>query len=387
VTDRRRTPIGVGIVGTGFAARAHLDALARLPGVRAVAVAGHDPARVEELAGTWGLRGFSDWADLIAADEVEAVHDCSVNRMHFEVNLAALVAGKHVLSEKPLAISSEQSAVLASAAAEAAAEGVLSGVCFNYRHYPMAVQIREMLASGEFGRPHFIRGQYLQDWLLLESDWNWRVEAGEAGDSRAVADIGTHWADLAQYVLGDPIAEVLADLTTLHRKRERPGPDGPEKVAVAGEDFGSVLLRFRSGAHGAMTFAQTSAGRKNGLSLQIDTGGAGFEWEQERPDRVWVGRREGPNLEMLRDPDSLLPRAAALARLPAGHPEGWNDALRNLCAEFYAAIGDRRDGAPVTSEVATFADGHALVCFVEAVLASDRDGRWTAVPVAEKVVG
>jgi predicted dehydrogenase len=375
------------VVGTGFAARAHLDALSRLPGVRAVAVAGHDPARVEELAGTYGLRGFGDWADLIADEEVEAIHDCSVNRLHFEVNLAALMADKHVLSEKPLAISFEQSAVLASAAAEASERGVLSGVCFNYRHYPMVAQAREMLASGEYGRPHFVRGQYLQDWLLLASDWNWRVEAAEAGDSRAAADIGTHWADLAQYVLDDPISEVLADLTVLHAKRERPGPDEPEKVMVAGEDFGSVLLRFRSGARGAMTFSQTSAGWKNGLSLQIDTPRAGFEWQQERPERLWVGRREAPNLELLRDPGALLPRAASLARLPAGHPEGWNDALRNLCAEFYAAIDDRRHGRPVTSDVATFADGHARVAFVESVLASDREGRWRAVPVAEKVAG
>ncbi len=385
MTERSRTPIGVGIVGTGFAARAHLDALSRLPGVRAVAVAGRDPDRVGELATTHGLRGYADWSQLVADNEVEAIHDCSVNRLHFDVNLAALEAGKHVLSEKPLAISSEQSSVLAAAAVEAAGRGVVSGVCFNYRHYPMVVQVREMLRSGEYGRPHFVRGEYLQDWLLLETDWNWRIEPEEGGVSRATADIGTHLADLAQYVLDDPIEEVLADLSTLHAARERPGAGGPRSVAVGGEDFGSVLLRFRSGARGTLSFSQASAGRKNGLSFQIDAARASFGWDQERPDRLWLGRREGANLELLRDPDSLLPRAAALARLPAGHPEGWFDALRNLCADFYGSIDAGRNGAAAAGEVASFADGHARVAFVEAVLASDREGRWTAVPVASGV--
>jgi predicted dehydrogenase len=385
VTDRRSTPIGVGVAGTGFAARAHLDALSRLPGVRAVAVAGRDPERAEQLAAAYGLRGYADWSQLIGDTEVEAIHDCSVNRLHFEVNLAALEAGKHILSEKPLAVSSEQSSVLAAAAVEAAGRGVVSGVCFNYRHFPMVVQAREMLRSGDYGRPHFVRGEYLQDWLLLETDWNWRVEPEQGGGSRAAADIGTHCADLAQYVLDDPIEELLADLTTLHATRERPAPRGPRSVAVSGEDFGSVLLRFRGGARGAMTFSQTSAGRKNGLSLQVDAAHASFEWEQERPDRLWLGRREGANLELLRDPDLLLPRAASLARLPAGHPEGWSDALRNLCAEFYRSIDARRNGGETAGEVASFADGHARVAFVEAVLASDREGRWTSVPVASGV--
>ncbi|MGE0505149.1 MAG: Gfo/Idh/MocA family protein [Solirubrobacterales bacterium] len=387
MTERRRTSVGVGVVGTGFAARAHLDALSRLPGVRPVAVCGGHRDRVEELAEAHGLRGYSDWPELLADREVEAVHDCAVNRLHFEVNLAALEAGKHVLSEKPLAISTEQSSVLAAAAAEAAGRGVVSGVCFNYRHYPMVAQVREMLRAGEYGRPHFVRGEYLQDWLLLESDWNWRVEPEEGGVSRAAADIGTHWADLAQYVLDDPIEEVLADLTTLHPSRRRPLPGGAESVAVGGEDFGSALLRFRSGARGAMSFSQTSAGRKNGLRLQIDAARGGVEWDQERPDRVWLGRRDAPNLELLRDPGELLPRAASLARLPAGHPEGWYDALRNLCAEFYATIDARRNGGRPASEVASFAEGHARVAFVEAVLASHREGRWTAVPVATEVAG
>ncbi|MDX6625984.1 MAG: hypothetical protein QOE56_973 [Solirubrobacterales bacterium] len=399
MTERGGTPaVGVGVVGTGFSARAHLDALARLPGVRAVAVAGRDPQRVEELGALYGLRAYTDYAELLADPAVEAVHTCTVNGLHFEVNRAALEQGKHVLSEKPLATDSEQSAALAAAADAAAERGIVSGVCFNYRHYPMVAQMREMLRSGEHGTPHFVHGQYLQDWMLLETDWNWRINPEEGGASRAAADIGSHWVDLAQYVIGDVVEAVLADLSTLHPMRLRPerdtqsfehlgAADEAEPVAVGNEDFGSVLLRFRGGARGSFTFSQTSAGWKNGLRLQIDAAHGAFSWDQERPDRVWVGRREGPNLELLREPAPLLPGAARLAQLPAGHPEGWADALRNLCADFYAAVSARRDGIEHASDVASFADGHARVALIDAVLASHREQRWMPVPTASGVPG
>jgi predicted dehydrogenase len=394
VTDAGR--IGVGVVGTGFAARAHLDALARLPGVRAVAVAGRDQRRTGQLALRYGLRPYADHTELLADPAVEAVHTCTVNQRHFELNLAALEQGKHVLSEKPLATGSDQSAALAAAAAAAAGRGVVSGVCFNYRHYPMVAQIREMLRTGEHGAPHFVHGQYLQDWLLLETDWNWRVHPEEGGASRAVADIGSHWSDLVQHVTGDVIDEVFADLATLHDTRLRPaqhtrtfapgGADGDlQTVAVRSEDFGTVLVRFRSGARGAFTVSQTSAGRKNGLRFQVDAAHAAFAWDQERPERAWVGRRPGPNLELVRDPGALLPRAARLARLPAGHPEGWADALRNVFADFYATIAARRNGTEHESDVASFADGHARVALVEAVMASHREQRWMRVDAASRV--
>ncbi|HEV7561991.1 MAG TPA: Gfo/Idh/MocA family oxidoreductase [Solirubrobacterales bacterium] len=386
------------MVGTGFSARAHLDALARLPGVRAVAVAGRDQGRVDELGAVYGLRPYTDYAELLADPTVDAVHTCTVNGLHFEVNLAALEQGKHVLSEKPLATNSEQSSALAAAATAAADRGVVSGVCFNYRHYPMVAQMREMLRSGEHGSPHFVHGQYLQDWMLLATDWNWRINPEEGGASRAAADIGSHWADLAQYVIDDVVDEVFADLSTLHSTRLRPErdtqsfepPDAAgeaEPVAVGNEDFGSVLLRFRSGVRGSFTFSQTSAGWKNGLQLKVDAAHGAFSWDQERPDRVWVGRREGANLELLRDPAAPLPGAARPAQLPAGHSEGWADALRNMCADFYAAVHARRDGTEHASDVASFADGDARVALIDAVLASHREQRWMPVRIAGEAPG
>jgi predicted dehydrogenase len=388
--------IGVGVVGPGFAASAHLEALARLPEVEVVAVAGRDAGRTGELAARHGVRAYADHLELLADPAVEAIHTCTVNRLHHEVNLAALEQGRHVLSEKPLAMDAGESAALAAAAAGAAQRGVVSGVCFNYRHYPMVAQIREMLRTGEHGAPHFVHGQYLQDWLLLETDWNWRIEPDQGGASRAVADIGSHWSDLVQHVTGDVIEEVFADLATLHHTRLRPaagartfaaadGNGDGESVAVRSEDFGTVLVRFRGGARGAFTVSQTSAGQKNGLRFQVDAAHAAFAWDQERPERAWVGRRSGPNLELVRDPGALLPRAARLARLPAGHPEGWADALRNVFADFYATVAAGRNGAEHESDVASFADGHARVALVEAVMASDREQRWTRVESVSRV--
>jgi predicted dehydrogenase len=206
-----------------------------------------------------------------------------------------------------------------------------------------------------------------------------------------VADIGSHWADLVQHVTGDAVGEVFADLATLHPTRLRPeheaaafgdGAGAGRRTAVDTEDFGTVLLRFRSGARGSFVVSQASAGRKNGLRFQIDAGDAAFAWEQERPDRAWVGRRTAPNLELVRDPRLLSPRAARMARLPAGHPEGWFDALCGLLDDFYASVAARRRGAEPDSDVATFADGHARVQLVEAIMASATVGRWTALPAA-----
>lgn len=389
----------MGVIGTGFAATAHLEALERLPGVDIVAIAGRDRRRTGSIADDHGARAYADHEALLADPAVQAVHNCTVNRLHYEVNLAALESDTHVLSEKPLAIDSRQSSELAAAAARAAERGVVSGVCFNYRHYPMVAQIREMLRSGEHGPPHFVHGQYLQDWLLHPDDWNWRVDPVEGGASRAIADIGSHWADLVQHVTGDVIDEVFADLSTLHRTRMRPVHDGRATFAagdsvdavkatpVESEDFGTVLLRFRSGARGTFSVSQASAGRKNGLCFQIDAARAALAWDQEHPERAWVGKRSGPNLELVRDPAALLPRAARLARLPAGHPEGWSDALRNLFADFYTAVAASRAGCREEEDVdvASFDDGHARVVLVEAIVRAHRDERWTRLERAAEV--
>jgi predicted dehydrogenase len=380
--------IAVGIVGTGFSASSHVEALRRLPTVEVAAVAGRTEERARAAADRLGVpRSFGDYRDLLADDAIASVHNCTPNDLHAEITTAALERGKHVLSEKPLALDSGETGTLVAAAQGA---GTVTGVCFNYRHYPLVRQVREMLAGGDYGRAVIVHGSYLQDWLLHDTDWNWRLESARAGSSRAVADIGSHWVDNVEYVVGDRVARVMAQLGRLHDTRSRPrgevetfsSADGAERerVPVDTEDFAAVLLDFAGGARGSLTVSQVSAGRKNRLSWEIDTPAAAFAWDQEEPNRLWIGRRGAPNEELVRDPSLLAGPAAALAHLPGGHQEGWPDALANLVADFYAAVAAHGDnGRRHVSSFASFADAHHVTQVVEAILASDRSGAWVEV--------
>jgi predicted dehydrogenase len=315
------------------------------------------------------------------------VHVCTINALHAEQARAALEAGKHVLCEKPLGVSPAETAELVACAEEARRErGLVAAVCFNYRHYPVVEHLRRALAEREHGPAHFVHGAYLQDWLLLDTDWSWRLDERAGGRSRAVADIGSHWVDLAQHLVGAPVAEVMADLTTLHGERRRPlrasGTFGTaragetEPVPVSTEDFGTVMLRFADGTRGSFVVSQTSAGHKNHLTVDVDCERASLAWDQERPERLWIGRRGGPNLELVRDPAVLGLGDDSRGALPAGHPEGWNDALRDLTSAFYATV---RGGRTHASPPATFADGHRVVQLVDAIVESHERGAWVAV--------
>jgi predicted dehydrogenase len=372
------------VIGTGFSGSVHVDALSRLRDVEVVGVLASSPVRSRAAAERLRVaRAYASLAELL--DDVDAVHVCTPNVTHAEITIAALDAGKHVLSEKPLAMDAAQARTLASHAAGA---NVVTGVCFNYRHFPLVQHMRAAVGGGEYGPAHLIRGAYLQDWLLYADDWNWRLEPGRAGSTRAVGDIGSHWLDLAQHVTGDHIVAVMAQLGRLHRERMRPAGEvetfrrgyGPrDPVAIDTEDFGSVLIRFAGGAKGVLTVSQVTAGAKNRLTIGIDAATASFEWNQEEPNSLRVGRRDAATLDVLRDPAMLAPTAAALTRLPAGHQEGWADALRNLFADFYAEVRARLDGASHAGAFATFDEAYRVARLVEAISHSDRDGRWVAV--------
>jgi predicted dehydrogenase len=296
--------------------------------------------------------------------------------------VAALEAGKHVLSEKPLGLDADETGRLVAAAADAPGT---TGVCFNYRHYPIVAEVRERLGRGP--APHLVQGTYLQDWLLAQDDWNWRLEPERAGAARALGDIGSHWIDLIQHVTGRRIARVYGRTGRLHEARRRPsgrtltferGDGGSEPVQVRTEDYATVLLDLDGGCHGVLTVSQVSPGMRNRLSFHVDTADAAYLWNQERPNRLWVGRRDRPNEEVVRDPATLSPPAARLAHYPAGHQEGWPDALRNLVEDFYARVRDRGHAC----DVATFADAHAVTLTVEAILRSAREDGWVDVPDA-----
>jgi predicted dehydrogenase len=371
------------VVGTGFSGSAHVDALSRLRKVEVIGVLGSSPDRSTEAAERLRVpRAYATLDEVVSDAEVDAVHNCTPNVVHAEVTVAALQAGKHVLSEKPLAMDAKQARALASHAERA---DVVTGVCFNYRHFPLVQQMRATIGNAEFGPIHLIRGAYLQDWLLFRDDWNWRLESARAGATRAVGDIGSHWLDLAQHVTGLRVVGVMADLGRLYDERMRPaaqaetfrrGDGRVEPTAVDTEDFGSVLLRFEGGGHGILTVSQVTAGAKNRLTIGVDMSTASMEWNQEEPNSLRIGRRDAANLELPRDPTLLAPTAAGLARLPAGHHEGWADALRNLFADFYAAVAARGEGRPYETSFATFDESHRVARLVEAITDSHRDGRW-----------
>lgn len=376
----------VGVVGTGFAAAQHVEALRRLPGVEVAALVGRTRERARAVAAELGVaRPLAAVEELLADDEIRAVHNCTPNDLHFEINAAVLESGRHLLSEKPLARDAAEAAALAAIAASS--PGV-AGVCFNYRHFPLVQELRARLRSE---RVHLVRGAYLQDWLLFEDDWSWRLDTARNGASRVVADIGSHWLDLAEHVLGERVVAVCASLGVLHETRLQPESDRATftrgtgegtRYDVDSEDFATVLVRFAGGTQGSFTVSQVTAGRKNHLRLELDARERAYAWDQEEPNTLWIGHRDAPNELLLRDPALLR---AGTARLPGGHQEGWADALRALCADFYAYADARERGTRHEPTVASFEDGAHVAQLVDAVLESDAQGGWVTVGSAQEV--
>lgn len=379
--------VKAGIIGAGFISAAHVDALRRLGYVDVAALAGDGDEEARTKAAELRIpRAYGDYRELLADKDVQVVHNCTPNWLHFEVSKAALEAGKHVLSEKPLAVNSQQSSALVRLARDLP---LVAAVDFNHRSYPQIRQARRMVQAGRLGRVQLGYGGYFQDWMLLATDYNWRVDPELGGTSRAIADIGSHWYDLLRFVTGLRATEVFAELRVVHAQRQRPtrgiGPstfsqadDGglTEGVEVRTEDAASVALRLTDGAFASFVVSQVSAGRKNRLLMEIAGTTSALSWDGEDPERLWIGHRGQANEILMRDPCLMDPEARAATRLPGGHPEGWYDALYRSLKDIYdfvAAGGDRRvDKVPF----ATFQDGHEAILMVEAALRSNAEGRW-----------
>jgi predicted dehydrogenase len=378
--------IRAGIIGSGMMGPIHTEALRRLGYVEVVALA----EATEELARAKSQalhipKSYADFRTLIADPDVEVVHNCTPNAVHFEVSKAIIAAGKHVVSEKPLAMNAKESAELVERANKA---GVVNAIHFNYRNYPLVQNMRAMVKGGELGRLFLLHGSYLQDWLILDSDYNWRVEPGAGGDSRAVADIGSHWFDTVQFITGDPVVEVIADLEVVHKARKKPKTametyagkvltaDDYTEVPVATEDAAMILFRTKSGAPGSLVVSQVSAGRKNRLYLELDYAKGALEWDQEEPNTLWIGRRERANESMIKDGSLLDPAVRPFAHYPGGHPEGYSEGPYNLFMQVYAHIAS---GATARPTFSTFQDGHNEIAICEAILQSSRSRTWTRV--------
>ena len=386
----------MGLVGPGFVGAHHIDAVRRLGFVDVVAVAGSSEASARTKADALGVpKAYGRFEDLVADPDVHVVHNTTPNHLHVPVVSAALRAGKHVVSDKPLATTAADAHALLKLASDA---GVVHAVTFNYRGNPMVQQARDMIAGGKLGAVHFVHGSYLQDWLLEPTDFSWRLEPEKGGASSAVGDIGSHWCDLVQHVTGQRIAEVLADLTTVVATRFRSARSTEafanqktvgtrEAFKVESEDLATILVRFEGGAKGVVNVGQVCAGHKNDLVFEVNGARASVRWRQEQQNELWIGSRVGANAVLPKDPSLLTPLASAYAHLPGGHQEAWADAFCNVMRDVYSAVqaarssGARFDArAPRPPAFATFEDGYHSACIVDAVLESHRRGAvWTKV--------
>jgi predicted dehydrogenase len=377
----------VGIVGTGWMAATHTEALRRL-GVDVAGVAGRTPARATETADRLGLATAYDSVEaLVKDDSLAAVHVTSPNDVHAEQAAAALRAGRHVVCEKPLGVSAAETAALVELAADT---GLVNAVCFNLRFSPHNHNAAGMVRDGTLGEPRYVTGAYHQDWLLEETDWNWRLVAERQGNLRAVADIGSHWLDLVGFVSGRRVVEVLADLHTFVPERNHPltevgtfaghaVADDVERVRepMTSDDAAGILLRLEGGMRGVCSVSQVSAGRKNRLTWELNCAEGSVAWVSEEPEYLWVGHRGRPNETAGKDPGLMTGLGAAVTGYPAGHVEGYPDTFRGLFAAVYADVAAGRPAAEPAYP--TFADGHDVVLVCDAIAESARSQSWTSV--------
>ena len=370
------------ILGTGFMGRVHTEGIRRLGNVEVAGIAARTGEQARRFADELSIeRATGDYRDFLADPEIDAVHICTPNSLHFAMATAALAAGKHVLCEKPLATSVAEAREMVRLAKE---KNLANCTFHNLRYYPQVQNMRRIREAGELGAVQVVQGTYSQDWLLYDTDWNWRIETGP---SRAFADIGTHWCDMVEHVTGLRISALCADLETFHKTRRKPkgsvetfsgktaAPKEYTEVPIATEDFGSMIFRLGQTARGAMTVSQVSAGRKNRLFIEVYGTKSSLAWNQEQPDELWIGQRNVPNQLVVKDPVLLQEKARSYGDLPGGHSEGYDDTFKQVFRRFYQTVADR--GAPV--DYPTFEDGLRQLQILDAVLESSRTRAWVDV--------
>ena len=378
--------IKVGVIGTGFIGPVHIEALRRLGFVEVLALADISLERARAKADELCIPlAYGDYRELIANPEIEVVHLCTPNNLHYPMAREAILAGKNVVCDKPLAMTSAEGAELVRLAKE---HGVVVESNFNVRYYPLLAQIKAMIEDGELGRITAVTGSYEQDWLQKETDYSWRLQPEISGESRAVADIGSHWLDSVEYMTGLRINKVFADFATFYPVRKKPlrevetysgkvlQPEDYQEVAITTEDYASVLLRFGNGAHGVFTVNQTVAGRKNRICFEISGTTASVFYDTESPNVLWIGSRDAANAALIKDPSLLKPAARAINSYPGGHTEGFADTFKHSFRAMYTYLANDRQG-PVNFP--TFEDGLRDLNLIDAIVKSAREDRWIEV--------
>lgn len=374
-----KSSINAVIIGTGMIAHVHFRSL-KAAGVNVLGLVDANPQQAQAVADKWGVMVFDDLDHALQSEKVDVVHICTPNRFHHPMAKKALQAGKHVICEKPLATSLEDALELQQLAQE---KGVVTGVPFVYRYHPMVREAKARLESGEIGLLHLIHGSYLQDWLLEQTDNNWRVDPKLGGASRAFADIGSHWCDLIEWITGERFVDLTCHFHTAQKERSANATEtfsdrakeavGGENAAVTTEDIANLLLITDKSTPATLTVSQVSAGRKNRLWFEIDGSNASLEFDQETPEQLWVGKRDSRTL-LVRDPTQGSDEQKRLSLTPAGHAQGYSHCFEAFVSDFYdTVLGQHREGLP------TFDDGLRAAKLIDAVLTSNRDRRWVTI--------
>ncbi len=376
--------IGAAVIGSGFIGTVHIEALRRI-GINVRGLLGSSPERGAQAATRVGVpRAYASLDELLNDPAVDVVHVTSPNHLHFPQVRDIVDAGRHVICEKPLAMTAHESAQLVS---QANSSGRVCAVNFNLRFYPLNQHARDVVHEGSVGEVRLISGHYFQDWLLMDTDWNWRLDPERGGALRAVGDIGSHWLDLTTFITGLHVTEVMADLATFITLRHQ--PQGPVETfsverakdtverPISTEDAATIMLRYENGARGIVALSQISAGRKNSLEYEIDGSLAATAWDSEQPDQLWTGHRDKANEILLKNPALMSESGQRAAALPGGHVEGFADTFAAL---FRAVYTDVAKGAiSPNPPYATFQDGHEEMLVADAIAQSSRDGAWIEV--------
>lgn len=367
----------IGVIGAGLIGPLHIEAIRRIPGLEVVAIADQNDELAKYDAEKFSIpKAYGDWRKLIEDPEVDVIHNCTPNHLHYEINKASINAGKPIISEKPLALNSDQSAELMQLANK---NKVPNEVCFTYRMYPVIQQMKAMVEHGDVGSPWFIWGSYLQDWLFYQTDYNWRVDPKFSGPTRTIADIGSHWCEIAQFVSMQKIESVCANFGKVWNTRIDESDERNKKKNVETEDFATVMLKFSDGALGSFSSSQISAGRKNYIHLEVTGSKCSVSWNHEDAERLWIGNRDKMNVHTLRDGLKFYPEAERFCHYPVGHPQGYSSGFKNLFIAFYDYLDANKTWEEDDPDFPSFWEGHQSLLIVDAILSSVNNKKWAGV--------
>lgn len=372
------------VVGMGFIGAVHIEALRRLGCVDVVAIADEINAQ-EKAKVNYVPNAYSDYREMINQEKPDVIHICTPNNTHFPIAMYAMEHGVSVICEKPLTTNIDHARIMRDYARE---HGLICGVNLNFRYNPLIMQMKEMVQNGDVGNVYTIQGSYLQDWLHLDTDYSWRLEPEQSGSSRAFADIGSHWIDLVENVIGQRVIEVMADFETFHKTRKKPlkvvetysgmslRPEDYEEVPINTEDYATVLFHFDGGAHGCCNTSQVFAGRKNQTIVAISGSKCSLRWDSESGNELWVGHRETYNQSIVKDPSILYPETKSIISYPGGHMEGFSDTFKQNFKAIYKAIDD---GNSSKRSFANFDDGLHEMVLCDSIVRSAHENRWVKI--------